>query len=228
MADEMAGSGGSGLEYSGTFYLWGSSLKGTQSILGLPEADVDLRFGDILDNVDMAAAGIFEVQGNRMGFLGEFNYVSLGATATAQGGVLQGSMDSKAFFALAAATWRVAESDHHNVDLVGGLKYFRFDNELSLSPGPLAAADTESWTDATVGVKASFDVAPKWTLKTWALVGAGGSDLSWDALAAFDYRFSDNWSAAFGFRAMGVDYSSDGFSYDMRQYGPIVGMTRRF
>lgn len=227
-AEDAPTASGSGLEYSGTFYLWGSSLNGTQSIFGLPETEVDLRFGDILDNVDMAAAGIFQVQGDRFGFLGELNYVSLGAKATSQGGRLQGSMDSKAFFALAAATWRVAESDHQDVDLVGGLKYFRFDNDLSLSPGPLSASDKASWTDATIGVKASFDLAPKWTLKTWALVGTGGSDLSWDALVAFDYQFNDNWSAAFGFRAMGVDYSSGDFSYDMKQYGPIIGLTRRF
>ena len=60
------------------------------------------------------------------------------------------------------------------------------------------------------------------------MVGAGGSDLTWDILAAFDYRISDNWSASFGYRAMGVDYSSATFSYDMGQHGTIFGLTRRF
>lgn len=215
-------------EISATFYLWASGLQGSQSMFGLPSSNVDLRFGDILDKVDMAAAGIFEVRGDRLGFLGELNYVKLSADAETPGGLLQGGLESKAFFALAAATWRVAETDRQAVDLIGGLKYFRFENGLSLNPGGLSASDSANWADGTIGVKASFDLAPQWTLKTWAMVGAGGSDLSWDLLAAVDYQFNDAWSASFGYRAMGVDYSSNSFSYDMRQHGPILGLTKRF
>lgn len=215
-------------DVSATFYLWASGLNGTQSVLGLPPVDVDVRFGDVLDKVDMAAAGIVEMRGGRVGFLGEFNYVKLSAAATGPGGVLTGTVESKAFFALAAGTWTVAETDRQSVDLIGGIKYFRFDNDLALAPGPVAGSGSTSWVDATVGVKASFALAPDWSLKTWAMVGGGGSDVSWDVLAAFDYRINDDWSASFGYRAMGVDYSSASFSYDMRQYGPIFGVTRRF
>lgn len=216
------------LQFSSTLYLWASGLQGTQSIFGLPSVDVDVSFSDVFDKVDMAAAGIFEVYGERAGFLGEFNYVKLGATATGPGGILQGGMDSKAFFALAAGTWKLAETDQQHVDLVAGVKYFRFDNDLQLNPGALSASQSANWVDATVGVKASFELAPKWSMKTWAMVGAGGSDLSWDILAAFDYQFNEDWSASFGYRAIGVDYTSNAFSYDMRQYGPIIGVTRRF
>lgn len=215
-------------DVSATFYLWASGLNGTQSVLGLPPVDVDVSFGDILDKVDMAAAGIVEVHGERVGFLGEFNYVKLSASATGPGGVLTGTLESKAFFALAAGTWNVVETGTQRVDLIGGLKFFRFDNDLALTPGPLTGSDRTSWVDATVGVKASFALAPDWSLKTWAMVGGGGSDGSWDVLAALDYQINDDWSASFGYRAMGVDYSSASFSYDMRQYGPIFGVTRRF
>ena len=102
-------------EISATFYLWASGLQGSQSMFGLPSSNVDLRFGDILDKVDMAAAGIFEVRGDRLGFLGELNYVKLSADAETPGGLLQGGLESKAFFALAAATWRVAETDRQAV-----------------------------------------------------------------------------------------------------------------
>ncbi|TNF59018.1 MAG: hypothetical protein EP307_11160 [Rhodobacteraceae bacterium] len=215
-------------DVSATFYLWASGLSGTQSLFGLPPADVKVSFGDILDKVDMAAAGIVEVRGDRFGFLGEFNYVKLSAAATGPGGALTGDLRSKAFFALAAGTWTIEDSAARRVDLIGGIRYFRFDNALTLLPGPVAASDRASWVDATVGVKASFELSEDWSLKTWAMVGGGGSDLSWDVLAAFDYRINDAWSASFGYRAMGVDYTSASFSYDMRQYGPIFGVTRRF
>ncbi|MFN0115593.1 MAG: hypothetical protein ACKVPY_13040 [Paracoccaceae bacterium] len=217
------------LSFSASAYLWASGLQGTQSLFGLPSTSVDVKFSDIFDKVDMAAAGIVEVRSSgRLGFLGEMNYVKLSADARGPGGVLAGAMDSKAFFALAAGTWRVADEDWGNVDLIGGAKYFRFDNAITLSPGPVSAADAQSWVDATVGAKAAFPISEKWKLLTWAMIGGGGSDMSWDALAALDYRINDKWSASFGYRAMGVDYSSSGFSYDMIQSGPIIGITSRF
>lgn len=83
----MAGPAAAGeRDISATFYIWASGLSGTQSLFGLPPADVDLSFGDILDNVDMAAAGIVEIRGGRVGFLGEINYVDLSAEAAGPGG----------------------------------------------------------------------------------------------------------------------------------------------
>ena len=216
------------LKIATTAYIWGSGLHGQQGLFGLPTTDVDVGFSDIFDKVDLAAAGIVTVQGEKLGFLGELNYVKLSAGARASGGVLSGNMDSKAFFALAAVTYRVADEDWGTVDAIGGLKYFRFDNAVTLSPGPLSASDAQSWTDVTVGAKAAIPLSPRWTLQTWAMVGGGGSDLSWDVLAAFDYRINDKWSAAVGYRAMGVDYASGGFTYDMTQSGPIIGVTARF
>lgn len=216
------------LETRATLYLWASGLTGTQALAGLPPTDVDLGFDQILDKVDMAAAGLVEVRGDRAGFLGELNYVKLSAKATGPGGALTGDLTSKATFALLAGTWKVDETPARRVDLIGGVKYFRFSNALTLAPGPVAASGHADWVDATVGVKASFALSDTWSLKTWAMLGAGGSDLSWDVLAAFDYQINDTWSASLGYRATGVDYASGSFSYDMRQYGPIIGLTRRF
>ena len=38
--------------------------------------------------------------------------------------------------------------------------------------------------------------------------------------AAIGYRFSDTVSAVAGYRALGVDYSNDGFLFDVVQQGP--------
>lgn len=217
---------GARLQFSATAYLWASGLHGEQALFGLPAVDVDLAFRDVLDKVDVAVAGVVQVQGDLFGFLGEANYVKLGADATA--GVLSGGFETKAFFALAAGTWRATRENWGTVDLVAGAKYFSFKNSVQLSPGPFAASDSADFVDATVGAKAAIQLSPKWTFLTWALIGGGGSDRSWDLLAAFDYQFNDRWSASFGYRAMGVDYSAGGFSYDMTQRGPILGITARF
>lgn len=67
-----------------------------------------------------------------------------------------------------------------------------------------------------------------WKLRNHALIGAGQADLDWDVAAAIGYQFSDTISAVVGYRALGVDYSKDGFVFDVVQQGPILGMVIRF
>ncbi|POH31963.1 hypothetical protein ATY30_11145 [Sinorhizobium americanum] len=59
-------------------------------------------------------------------------------------------------------------------------------------------------------------------------MGAGQADLDWDVAAAIGYRFSDTVSAVAGYRALGVDYSNDGFLFDVVQQGPILGLVVKF
>jgi len=65
-------------------------------------------------------------------------------------------------------------------------------------------------------------------LASWGLVGAGGADVDWDVAAVLGYRFNDRFSAVAGYRALGVDYSDDGFLFDVVQQGPILGITMHF
>ncbi|MBS9718845.1 hypothetical protein ACFFUT_03575 [Pseudohalocynthiibacter aestuariivivens] len=216
------------LTYTVTGYLWASGLNGTESLFGLPTVDVDLNFSDLLNSLDFAAAGVIHVRRDRFGFLGELNYVKLSGGATGPGGIVTGSFETKSFFALAAVTYRAAEADWGNVDLIGGLKYFRLENTVALSPPPVTASDSENWVDVTIGAKGRFFLSPDWSVTTWAMVGAGGSDLSWDVLGAVDYQINPKWSVSVGYRATGVDYTSPQFSYDMVQSGPTLALTARF
>ncbi|WP_208250608.1 hypothetical protein WGT02_17650 [Rhizobium sp. T1470] len=50
----------------------------------------------------------------------------------------------------------------------------------------------------------------------------------WDVLAAVGYTFNDTVLAVAGYRALGVNYSNDGFTHDMIQHGPIIGAVIRF
>jgi hypothetical protein len=217
------------LTYTLTGYVWGASINGKQALFGLPAVDLDLSFRDLLDNLDFALAGILDIRGSeRYGFLGELNYVNLSASATGSRGLVTGTLDSNTFFALAAGTYEVAKQDNYTLQGIVGLKYFRFENDLALSPGSLVGSVTESWVDATIGLKARYELARDWSLSTWAMVSMGGSDFSWDALAAVNYELSPTWSVSFGYRAMGIDYTSSEFSYNIIQSGPILGISARF
>lgn len=81
--------------------------------------------------------------------------------------------------------------------------------------------------DGLVGIKGNYLLTDKAFLTGSAMIGAGGADLDWDVLAAVGYKFNTV-SAVAGYRALGVNYSNDGFTYDMIQHGPIIGAVIRF
>lgn len=75
------------LSYTRTSYLWAAGINGKWSLLGLPTVGLDLKFGDLLDNLDFALAGVLEVRGGgKFGFLGDLNYIILRASTTGPGG----------------------------------------------------------------------------------------------------------------------------------------------
>ena len=65
-------------------------------------------------------------------------------------------------------------------------------------------------------------------LSGWGLVGAGQAKRDWDLAAIVGYRINDSLSAVAGYRALGVDYSKNGFVFDAVQQGPILGLVVDF
>lgn len=218
--------------FSVTAYAWMSGLDGKQGLFGLPDIDVNLKFRDVVPALDFAASGIVEARKGAFGFVGEANFVKISEKDRGPAGFVGLKLRSTSFFGLAAGTYRVAEGDWGNVDLIGGAKLFSFSNRVVLSaaaPLPvLIGSDTASWVDATFGVKARYNLSPDWFLTGWAMAGAGGSDYHWDLLGTVGYQFSPTLSVSAGYRAIGVDYKSARFSYEMIQHGPILGVTARF
>ncbi|MCY1248263.1 hypothetical protein D9M72_616760 [compost metagenome] len=117
------------------------------------------------------------------------------------------------------------------LDVVGGLRIWSVESELSFQGGLLdgrSRSDEATWVDGLAGVRGTYSLTPELYLTGWGLVGAGGADLDWDVAAAVGYRFNDTISMVAGYRALGVDYSDDGFVFDAVQQGPIMGLVVRF
>jgi hypothetical protein len=218
--------------FSVTAYTWMSGLDGKQGLFGLPDINVHLKFRDVLPALDFAASGLVEASNGKFGFVGEANFVKLSMKDSGPVGLFAVKLGSTAFFGLAAATYRVADGDWGNVELIGGAKVFSYSNKVTLTaPGPLPVLignESQTWVDATFGVKMRYNLSPEWFLTAWGMAGAGGSDYHWDLLGAVGYQFSPTWSVSVGYRAIAVDYKSARFSYDMIQHGPILGVTARF
>jgi opacity protein-like surface antigen len=129
-----------------------------------------------------------------------------------------------------AGTYRVVQG-RSTVDLVGGARYNYVKGEIDLDPGILAGrreSRSTDWWDGFVGARVLFPFAGRWSLVGYADIGAGGSDLTWQALAGVNYHFSPAISGKLGYRYLSVDYEESNFLYDMDTSGLYLGVGIRF
>lgn len=223
-----------GWTFSVTPYFWAAGLSGTTSQFGVPAViDIDASFDDILQNLDFAAMMIAEARYGRYSLFGDLIYTKLSAGGETPRGRLASSIDVEAstFAGLAGGGYALVDAPNGRIDLVGGLRVWSVDTEVTFSGGLLDGAspsDGATWVDGLVGVRGNFAFTPNFYFTGWGLVGAGGADIDWDVAAGLGYTINDTFSATLGYRALGVDYSNDGFLFDVIQQGPIAGLTIRF
>ena len=224
-----------GWTFSVTPYFWAAGLSGETRAFGLPGVvDFDTDFSDILDHLDFAAMAIVDARHDRYSIFGDLIYTKLSAGSETPFGVFATSADvtAETFAGLVGAGYSVLQGPSGHLDIVGGIRVWSVDVDLSFDGGPLngqSFSDGATWVDGLVGVRGNYSFTPRFYFTGWALVGAGGADIDWDVAGGLGYRINDRFSATLGYRALGVDYSDDdGFLFDVVQQGPILGLTVRF
>jgi len=223
-----------GWTFSVTPYFWAAGISGETQQFGVPiVVDIDSDFSDILDNLDFAAMAIAEARYGHYSVYGDLIYTKLGASSSTPFGILADSVDvtSSTFAGLAAAGYSVLDGPAGHLDIVGGVRVWSVDTEISFNGGLLdgrSVDDGATWVDAMVGVRGNYAFTQNFYATGWGLIGAGGADLDWDVEAGLGYRFNETFSATVGYRAMGVDYNDDGFLFDVVEQGPILGLTINF
>lgn len=222
-----------GWTFSFAPYFWAAGLSGETAQFGLPAVDVDASFSDIFDHLEFGAMAIGEARNGRYSIFADVMYTKISGQAGTPRGVLATDVEltSETFAGLLGAGYSVIDSDVARLDLVAGLRLWSVENELSFHGGVLdgrTRSDQATWVDGLAGFRGTYSFTPEIYLTGWGFVGAGGADLDWDVAAAIGYRFNDSISAIAGYRALGVDYSNDGFVFDVTQQGPMLGLSVRF
>lgn len=223
-----------GWTFSFSPYFWAAGLAGDIAQFGLPATiHVSPDFGDILNNLDFAAMAIGEARYDRYSFFGDIIYTKLSIGTGTPRGIVAESVDvtSETFAGLFGAGYSILQDDRGNLDLVGGVRVWDVSTDVSFIGGILGGesfSDGETWVDAMAGVRGRYFFDDNWHLNGWGMIGGGGADIDWDVALGVGYRFNDTFSAVAGYRALGVDYSHDGFVFDVVQQGPILGLVAHF
>ncbi|NOD78497.1 MULTISPECIES: hypothetical protein [unclassified Ruegeria] len=210
-------------DFRAFIYLWAPELSGT-TVTG---QDMTLSFSDLLDNLDFGLMGALEANKGPISILGDFQYLDLSSDQDAAVGpgipaTADASVTGFVFTGSAGYDFRHA----YPGQLVGygGFRYLDLDTtaNLSVGAGSQRVSGSISNFDAIVGVRGVQPLADKWALSFIADVGAGESDLTWQAGVTFDYRIN-NWDLSFGYRHLAWEIGNSDVVSDLSFSGPIVG-----
>ena len=75
------------------------------------------------------------------------------------------------------------------LDILGGARYLYLKADLRVDALGARAEDSGSNWDAIVGARGAVDLTEKWHLFGYLDIGAGDSDLTWQAMAGIGYKF---------------------------------------
>jgi hypothetical protein len=242
----------SGWEFQVAPYLWAISMNGNVTVKGL-EADVDVGFKDILDELNFAVMLVYEARKKNWGLWGNTIYAHLG-DSDVEGplGLTKIDPTVNALWQGLGATYRLGTWDLADntgkktasvtVDTYAGARYTYLDLSIDFKgvfQGLFNKVDKhKSWVEPLIGAKTIWDLSERWTVTLAGDIGGvvAGSDFAWNAWGLIGYRFNlfgeDNARVLAGYRALYQDYTDgsgrDKFQWDVTIHGPILGLVIGF
>lgn len=212
-------------------YAWGSGMNGTTA-LGSASADVDMSFGDILDNLETGFMGMYRATRERWSVTVDGIYMGLGGNGRGPAGYVKADVDLDQTALEVDVGYEVLE----RLTVYGGLRYVDLSVDLDTS-GPLGEQSREmskDWVDPVIGAFYAIPVADKWTLVLRGDVGGFGvgSDFAWQGITTVRWQVTESFGVAAAYRYMDMDYEdgkgSNYFNYDMAISGPAMGVVFTF
>lgn len=218
----------------GKAYLWLSDTNVSTTQGQAIEAD----FEDVIGNLDLAFMGSIGARKGRWSWFGDIMYVAIDArdTTPVTGPGIPVGTDADVRFnqdvlvLTAGGGYTVSGSDKHRFELAAGVRYLDLDTDIAaafgVGPG-IELSDTGSVLDGFVAAKGYADLSDRWYLSFYGDVGAGDSDLTWQALVDLNYEFS-KFDVGLGYRVLEWQSGGKGLIDDLRFSGPYLGLAFNF
>jgi len=216
-------------EFAVAPYLWAAGMDGSMAV-AIFEEDVDVPFSTIIENLDLAFMGHFDMRNDHWVLSSDLIFVDLEQREDVTEGTVTAGLDltlfevaggyrvSSVFTVLAGARW---------VDMGAGLRY---DGTLVDDGADVG----RKWIDPLIGVHAFVPLSKKWWLGLRGDIGGFGvgSEFAWQAYADIGFRASHLVSIVLGYRALDMDYEDgsgrDYVNLDLLISGPQIGVAFTF
>jgi hypothetical protein len=208
-----------------SLYGLAAGMSGTIGI-GRANADVDVGFNQVLENLEFGAMGSVRVGYGPFALTTDVIYMGLQAT----------KKDVTAEF----DQWLVEPTFSYRVcnycEVLGGVRYNNLSGEVRGLGGVVGPTPTgtQDWWDPILGTNLKLPLGKAFSLNVRGDVGGFGvsSDFTWQAYPFFSWQFNQWGSIQLGYRWLAIDYEtgsgSSRFKYDMLVQGPQLGFTVHF
>ncbi len=214
-------------------YMLIASMTGTSKVGHAPTLEIDMDFGTILENLDMAAMVHFEAMNtNGWGIWLDYGFMDLSSDITGSVGgvtnarVRQGTLE-------AFGMYRQTLTEGH-IDYLAGIRWWDNDFDIGHNTLPIDIEVEEDWVDLVVGARWTTPINEDWKFSMLGTIGGLGSDLTASGSVGVKYVISDLLDLDLQYKALWADYESGTrgqrgyFSYDVTTYGPIIGLNFKF
>lgn len=226
------GAADSGWTYQLQLYLWGTEIGG-ETATG---EDFSVGFDVLFENLNFALmGGLKAYNGDWMGY-GELAYADVGKdndfTINPGGGPgvdVDGKINVQSTTVSFGGGYRVVNTPDYTMYGTFGVRYLQLNTNLDLDGGKVARSidKTLDYWDAVIGLNGEARFNENWFMP-WILdIGAGQSDLTWQAGLGVGYRFGRN-DIVVGYRHMEWDLPNEDPLTSYYQSGPLVMWNFRF
>lgn len=213
---------------------------------------INFNFDNFLDNLEFTLMGSLDAHNGRWGAFTDLIYLNthstkqqsrdftIGRIGIPAGTTANLDLDFKGVMWTLAGQYRVYSDPALTMDALAGLRLLEVRTttgwSISGNLGPIAPSGrTGSFEnksrelDGIVGVKgrAGLGSSGRWTLPFYLDVGAGDSDLTWQAAAGISYGFKWGELTAM-WRYLGYDLKPGLNIEDLKFNGPLIGATFRW
>lgn len=225
-------------------YAWATDIGLDLFVNDDPVVGADISFSDLMEKRDAAMQLHFEGQRGRGGFFFDVTYLGVssaqatGARPPLPGGTqIESELDST--LAEAGGFYRLS-GDTQGLDLIFGARMLDLDITVDFAlPPPLTGTQRlsggDTLMDGFAGLRFSTSFAERWEFMARGDLGAGDSDLAWNASAYFGYAVGKEPQnlILFGYRHLQLEFEESsgggqGVETDLTFSGPAIGFAFRF
>lgn len=208
-------------EYSASLNLWMPAITGTTHDGG----DIDISFSDILDDLDFTFMGTFGAQKGKWGLLADVVYLNMSQDVNIP---IPGyeplaitNIEMKNWIVTPMVTYRVTEEGQLSLDVLAGARYLYIKMPIETNIPYSTSQSGDVW-DGIVGVRGEYKIDEKWYMPFHFDVGAGDTDLTWQAFAGVGYKY-ESFDVIAGYRYLDWEMDDGDVLTDLTVDGPIVG-----
>ncbi len=228
----------SGWEHRLAIYGWAASFDGTLTY-SLPGEDSVESDGSLIDELDGVFMAAYEVRKDKFSFLTDVVYLGMSGGETIAEDIGRGKLattieqEFDAWVLSFYGGYNLIDNGRTKLDIIGGIRYFSLDVEATITFDGLGGGRSIPLSpsfevyDALIGVKGSFDINENWYVPYLFDIGAGDTDLTWQAQASIGYRF--DWGDVLAtYRYLHYEKDDLRLVEDFDLYGPKVGVVFHF